>query len=167
MSTAVSKKTNYFNYAFWGVIAVIGYSKYNAFIQFINDLKLSLKTVQITSEKATVFISSTNVLGIPYRITKMEFLVNKIMLASIIKKCDLNRSIVKNSHIPIELPLLYKGLVTKQKLEGAELVVTYSFFGLKFERLYKLQANPNLEGGAEPVSQTIDITKKKCSCQKH
>lgn len=130
------------------IIALIGYNRYIKFIDFINRLKLELHVVSVNDDIATITLSVLNVLNIPYKIKRINFLLNNTQLVAFIDSCVIHKKIVKKSHIPIHTSLNKIG-VTKEDLQNSELEFHFLLLGFRFKRKYKptnkLQVDNNLQ----------------------
>ena len=137
------------------IIGVIGYQRYTKFINFIDKLKLELNVINVNSDFATLTISALNVLNVPYRIQKINFLLSNTQVIAFTNSCVVNRKIVKNSNIPIHVSLTKQGLAIED-LEGSEIELHYILLGFKFKRKY----NPNTKILIENNQQPDD----SCGC---
>ncbi|WBX78361.1 hypothetical protein PG911_08885 [Tenacibaculum ovolyticum] len=145
------------------IIAIIGVTKYNKFIKFIDSVRFRIVLVQNNQQAITTFISPLSCLNIPYKIENIElFLDNHIWK---VQGCELHKKIVASSHIPIVL----KAIATSNKTPNESIMaVTYSFCGFTFKRGYQPEILRN-ENEQRPTSfQQVSrpgTEQKPCSCK--
>jgi len=120
------------------VIAVIGYQRYMKFINFIDKLKLELNVINVNSDFATLTLSALNVFNVPYKIKKINFLINNTQIVAFTNSCVVNKKIVKNSNIPIQVSLVNQG-ISIEDIQNSEIEFQYVLLGFMFKRKY----NPN------------------------
>ncbi|WP_272151396.1 hypothetical protein [Tenacibaculum aiptasiae] len=149
------------------IIAIIGYSKYTKFINFIDSVRFRIVLIQQNEREIVTFISPLSGLNIPYKIDNIElFLDNHIWK---VQGCELHKKIVANSQIPISIKAYRSG---QNNTDQSIMAVTYSLFGYTIKRGYEPEIIRN-ENQQRPsitrpeVSRPNNYTQKKpCSCSK-
>ena len=146
------------------IIAGIGATRYNRFLNFIASVRFRIVVVQKDQQAITTFISPLSGLNIPYKIENIElFLDNHIWK---VQGCELHKKIVASSHIPISI----KAFRTNEaNADQPIMAVTYSFFGFSVKRGYQpeILRNENQQRTTAFQQQETrpNVQKKPCSCK--
>lgn len=140
-------------------LGVYGYTRYQKFINFIDNLKINLDTLKISDNKASVLIENLTNDAIPsiYDIKSINIINETDVLAST-SQPEVNSLITANAVNPISFNLSKP--TTSADLKAGKVAVQFSWFGIKRERLYDIL--PKTESDLKTESKAA--TENGCGC---